>query len=75
MKRKDLLGLDGVSREEITSILDTALMMRQVVRSNNKKTPHLQGKSIVTLFYDFSSLISTYFVSDSNGSNGFPPPS
>ena len=24
MKRKDLLGLDGVSREEITSILDTA---------------------------------------------------
>lgn len=54
MKRKDLLGLDGVSREEITSILDTALMMRQVVRSNNKKTPHLQGKSIVTLFYENS---------------------
>ena len=25
MKRKDLLGLDGVSHEEITSILDTAL--------------------------------------------------
>ena len=24
MKRKDMLGLDGVSREEITSILDTA---------------------------------------------------
>ena len=54
MKRKDLLGLDGVSREEITSILDTALMMRQVVRSNNKKTAHLQGKSIVTLFYENS---------------------
>ena len=54
MKRKDLLGLDGVSREEITSILDTAVMMRQVVRSNNKKTPHLQGKSIVTLFYENS---------------------
>ena len=45
MKRKDLLGLDGVSREEITSILDPALMMRQVVRSNNKKTPHF------SLFY------------------------
>ena len=37
MKRKDMLGLDGVSREEITSILDTALTMRQVVRSNNKR--------------------------------------
>ena len=57
MKRKDLLGLDGVSREEITSILDTALMMRQVVRSNNKKTPHLQGKSIVTLFYENSNVL------------------
>ena len=33
MKRKDLLGLDGVSREEITGILDTALTMRQIVRS------------------------------------------
>ena len=49
MKRKDLLGLDGVSREEITEILDNAMMMRQIVRSNNKKTAHLQGKSIVTL--------------------------
>ena len=47
MKRKDLLGLDGVSREEITEILDNAMMMRQIVRSNNKKTAHLQGKSIV----------------------------
>ena len=60
MKRKDLLGLDGVSREEITSILDTALMMRQVVRSNNKKTPHLQGKSIVTLFYENSTSCLLY---------------
>ena len=41
LRRKDLLGLDGVSREEITAILDTALMMRQVVRSANKKTSHL----------------------------------
>ena len=54
IRRKDLLGLDGVSREEITSILDTALTMRQVVRSANKKTAHLQGKSIVTLFYENS---------------------
>ena len=54
MKRKDLLGLDGVSREEITGILDAAMTMRQVVRSSNKKTAHLQGKSIVTLFYENS---------------------
>ena len=54
MKRKDLLGLDGVGREEITEILDNAMMIRQIVRSNNKKTAHLQGKSIVTLFYENS---------------------
>ena len=54
MRRKDLLGLSGVSREEITEILDTALTMRRVVRSGNKKTAHLQGKSIVTLFYENS---------------------
>ena len=54
MKRKDLLGLDGVSREEINEILDNAMMMRQIVRSNNMKTAHLQGKSIVTLFYENS---------------------
>ena len=54
IKRKDLLGLDGVSREEISEILDMAMTMRQIVRSSNKKTPHLQGKSIVTLFYENS---------------------
>lgn len=54
LKRKDLLGLQDVTREEITAILDQALTMRQVVRSNNKKTAHLQGKSIVTLFYENS---------------------
>ena len=54
INRKDLLGLEGVSREEITEILDTAMTMRQIVRSSNKKTAHLQGKSIVTLFYENS---------------------
>lgn len=54
MKRKDLLGLDGMSREEITEILNTAMTMRSVVRSASKKTAHLQGKSIVTLFYENS---------------------
>ena len=54
IKRKDLLGLDGGSREEISEILDMAMTMRQIVRSSNKKTPHLQGKSIVTLFYENS---------------------
>lgn len=54
MLGKDLLGLQGVSREDITKILDTAESMKVVVTSENKRTPHLQGKSIVTLFYENS---------------------
>lgn len=52
--RKDLLGLRDVEAEEIKYILDTAQTMKYVLTSNNKKTPHLQGKSIITLFYENS---------------------
>lgn len=54
LKSKDLLGLKDVSAEEIAYILDTAKTMKYIITSNNKKTPHLQGKSIITLFYENS---------------------
>lgn len=54
LKRKDLLGLRGVGAEEITEILDTARTLKSILDQNSKKTPHLQGKSIVTLFYENS---------------------
>lgn len=54
LKSKDLLGLKDISAEEIAYILDTAKTMKYVITSNNKKTPHLQGKSIITLFYENS---------------------
>lgn len=54
LKSKDLLGLKEISAEEIEYILDTAKTMKYIITSNNKKTPHLQGKSIVTLFYENS---------------------
>lgn len=54
LKSKDLLGLKDLSPEEIQYILDTAKTMKLVLTTNNKKTPHLQGKSIVTLFYENS---------------------
>ena len=53
-KQKDLLGLRGVSAEQITEILDTAARLKSILSAPNKKTPHLQGKSIVTLFYENS---------------------
>ena len=54
LKSKDLLGLKDMTAEEIEYILETAKTMKYVLTTNNKKTPHLQGKSIITLFYENS---------------------
>ena len=43
LRSKDLLGLRNTGADEIREILDTAKIMKQVITSNNKKTPHLQG--------------------------------
>ncbi|MCX8130651.1 MAG: aspartate carbamoyltransferase catalytic subunit [Clostridia bacterium] len=54
LKSKDLLGLKDITAEEIDHILNTAKTMKYILTANNKKTPHLQGKSIITLFYENS---------------------
>lgn len=54
LKSKDILGLKDLPAEEIQHILSTAKTMKVILTTNNKKTPHLQGKSIVTLFYENS---------------------
>ena len=54
LKSKDLLGMKELDKEEIELILDTAAMMKVALLSPNKKTSHLQGKSVVTLFYENS---------------------
>ncbi|MDR1885708.1 MAG: aspartate carbamoyltransferase catalytic subunit [Synergistaceae bacterium] len=54
LRSKDLLGLRETSAEEIHEILNTAELMKVVLTSNNKKTPHLQGRSIITVFYENS---------------------
>lgn len=53
-KRKDLLGLKDLTAEEIRYILKNAETMKYILLQNNKKTPHLQGKSVITLFYENS---------------------
>ncbi len=52
--KRDLLGLKGMSAEEIKNILDTAKTMKMVVSQPNKKTQHLQGRTVVNLFYENS---------------------
>lgn len=52
--KKHLLGLRGVSASEITEILDTAVSMKYVIDAPNKKSAHMTGRSVLTLFYENS---------------------
>lgn len=54
LKHKDLLGIKELSVDEILYILDQAAIMKQILLQDVKKTPHLQGRTVVTLFYENS---------------------
>ncbi len=54
LKSRHLLGLEGVPKEDIQLILDTATTFREVLERPIKKVPTLQGKTIVNLFYENS---------------------
>ena len=49
-----LLGLEGVSREDITAMLDAADSFYEVLQREIKVVPTLRGKTIVNLFYENS---------------------
>lgn len=51
---KDLLGIKNLSVDQINEILKNAKIMKTLLQQNNKKGPHLQGKSVITLFYENS---------------------
>lgn len=61
LKKKDLLGLRYTSKEEIDEILNLAKEMKKILKQNVKKTPHLQNKSMVSLFYENSTRTRTSF--------------
>ena len=52
--RKDLVGLDELSGEEITHILDTAESFREVSTRSIKKVPALRGKVVALMFFEDS---------------------
>jgi aspartate carbamoyltransferase catalytic subunit len=54
LSSRHLLGLQGVPKEDINLILDTAKTFREVLERPIKKVPTLQGKTIVNLFYENS---------------------
>lgn len=51
---RHLLGLEGMPKEDLTLILDTASSFREVLERPIKKVPTLQGKTIVNLFFESS---------------------
>jgi aspartate carbamoyltransferase catalytic subunit len=54
LESKDLLGLKDLSVEDIQEILSTSSTMKYIINTKNKKAPHLQGRSVVNLFYENS---------------------
>jgi aspartate carbamoyltransferase catalytic subunit len=61
LQRKDILGLQEMSCEEIRLILDTAISNREILSRPIKKVPILRGKSVCTLFYENSTRTKTSF--------------
>lgn len=61
LKRKDLLGLYEISKEEITEILDTAEEIKKLVNGGEKCFDTLKGKTLITLFYENSTRTRSSF--------------
>ncbi len=59
--RRDLLGLEDLSRAEIETILDRAEAMIDVSRRRRKKLTALKGKVVVNLFFEPSTRTRTSF--------------
>jgi aspartate carbamoyltransferase catalytic subunit len=51
VKRKDLLGIKDLSKEEILEVLDTAKEMKKIL-NGEKYSQILKGKTVVTIFFE-----------------------
>ncbi len=60
-KKKDLLTLEELSKEEIEFILKTAKSFKEVSTRDVKKVPTLRGKTVVNLFFEPSTRTRTSF--------------
>ncbi len=59
--KKHLLGLEELTAEEITVILDTAVGMKEIFSRPVKKVPALRGKTVCNLFFENSTRTRTSF--------------
>ncbi len=58
---KHLIGIRGLSKADITHILDTAEKMKEISDRPIKKVPALRGKLIVNLFFENSTRTRSSF--------------
>lgn len=61
MLRKNILGLENFSPDEIRLVLQTARAMKKIIRGDVKKLPNLRGRAIVNLFLEPSTRTRTSF--------------
>jgi len=52
LRSRHLLGLENVTRDEISLILDTAETFREIIERPIKKVPTLRGITVLNLFYE-----------------------
>jgi aspartate carbamoyltransferase catalytic subunit len=60
-RRKDLLGIRNLSKEEIRGFLDTAENFLEINTREIKKVPTLRGKTVINLFFENSTRTRTSF--------------
>jgi aspartate carbamoyltransferase catalytic subunit len=54
LRSKDLVGIEPLTPDEITLLLDTAESMRSIGQRPIKKVPALRGRMVVNLFFEAS---------------------
>jgi len=59
--RKDLLGIEDLTRDEIDLILNTADAFKEVLTRDIKKVPALRGRTVINLFLEPSTRTRTSF--------------
>ena len=60
-RRKDLLDIQSLQREEIEFLLESAKPFKDLFQRSVKKVPTLQGKSVLNLFYEPSTRTRSSF--------------
>ncbi|MEZ4599209.1 MAG: aspartate carbamoyltransferase catalytic subunit [Syntrophotaleaceae bacterium] len=60
-RHKHILGIEPMSAEDITQILDTADSFKEISTREIKKVPTLRGKTIINIFFEASTRTRTSF--------------